>query len=598
MKYFLPFFFLSLFLVACEQRPEPLSAGERLQKQLDALETALIALRDAAAKGADGPRLQSDFKACRLLYKQSEWAVEYFQPAVARFINGPALDETEAEENRYFPPAGFQVVEELLFPAYDPASRNDLTRETGVLLSNVRQIRTHLRAVVLTDAYLFDALQQQFARLMALGITGFDSPIARHAVPETQASLASAQVLLRDWQLERPHPELDTLLGKAISFCARNGDFDTFDRAAFLTGHMIPIGRKMQRLRTGNRIATVPRMHVVRSSAATFFEKDAFDPGAFIPSAEYAYSQEKVALGEALFHDTRLSRDGGRSCASCHHPDKAFTDGLPVNLALDGHALQRNTPTLTYASFQNAFFWDLRQPDLEKQSLEVIRNKDEMHGDLSRLLPALQHDPHYAELFKKAFPKATAAENWQLQNAIASYVRSLSPFDSRFDRYMQGDAKALSADEQRGMNLFMGKAKCATCHFTPLFNGTVPPRYAKTEQEVIGTPETPEGNAISDDPGRFGITRLPQFRHAFKTPTLRNVALTAPYMHNGVYRTLDEVIDFYDKGGGTGLGYTVDHQTLPPERLHLTPAEKKQLIAFLGALTDKRYEAPAKEAGR
>ena len=146
----------------------------------------------------------------------------------------------------------------------------------------------------------------------------------------------------------------------------------------------------------------------------------------------------------------------------------------------------------------------------------------------------------------------------------------------------------MNAAEINGFNLFMGKAKCATCHYVPLFNGSKPPTYYYQESEVIGVPATADTlhPLLDSDSGRIHTLNLDFFNHAFKTPTLRNIALTAPYMHNGVYKTLEEVIDFYDKGGGQGLGLSLPNQTLPADKLQLTKTEKKNLKAFLLTLTD------------
>ncbi|WP_026903178.1 cytochrome-c peroxidase [Pedobacter glucosidilyticus] len=154
---------------------------------------------------------------------------------------------------------------------------------------------------------------------------------------------------------------------------------------------------------------------------------------------------------------------------------------------------------------------------------------------------------------------------------------------------MQGEKDALNTQELAGFNLFMGKGKCGSCHFLPLFSGAVPPLFEKMESEVLGVPaNTDTINAkIDADLGKYNLYKIPHQKHAFKTPSLRNIALTAPYMHNGVYQTLDEVIDFYNKGGGAGLGIILENQTLSPDKLQLSETEKKQLIAFLNALTDK-----------
>ncbi|MBD3581478.1 cytochrome-c peroxidase [Flavobacterium selenitireducens] len=580
---------LLTFLVGCHLEPRQLTVKEQLLENIDSLETEIVTLRDLVEKNGSQSGLQKQFTGCRTLYKHCEWAVEYFQPSVARFINGPALDEVEADENRFFPPAGFQVVEEMLFPIYDKANQNELKRETGVLLSNIRQIRTHLQAVAITNDYIVDALQQHLSRITALGITGFDSPVALLSIPETAEAMSSIKNVIEMSDVGKRPADLGKLLSDASRYCRENPGFNSFDRAAFISNYLIPIGNALKEFRDSNQIASVPRTNAIRSSAATFFDKNAFDVDAFSPSKEYGFTNEKAQLGKMLFYDSRLSKDQDRSCASCHHPEKAFTDGLAVNVSLTGSNLVRNTPTLTYSAFQNALFWDLRQPDLEKQSADVIANKDEMHGDLTLFLPVVKKDAKFNTLFSKAFPDEKDVKNWQIQNALASYIRSLNAFDSKFDRYVRGEKTAMDRDEITGMNLFMGKAKCATCHFTPLFNGSVPPRYSKTEQEVLGTPKFADGKQISDDPGRFAVTKMPQFLHAYKTPTVRNAAVTAPYMHNGVYKSLEEVVDFYDKGGGTGLGYDVPNQTLPTEKLNLTANEKSQLVAFIKALTDSEY---------
>jgi len=181
-------------------------------------------------------------------------------------------------------------------------------------------------------------------------------------------------------------------------------------------------------------------------------------------------------------------------------------------------------------------------------------------------------------------------------NALGSYVRSLVFLNSRFDQYMRGNKAALTAEEVNGFNLFMGKAKCGTCHYMPLFNGNFPPRFVKTDAEVIGVPATAQallrgrprgggkGAVIDADPGRFAIVPAESFRHAFKTPTVRNAARTGPYMHNGVFSTLEEVMDFYNKGGGAGLGIKIPNQTLPFDKLDLNENERREIIAFIRSL--------------
>ncbi len=160
--------------------------------------------------------------------------------------------------------------------------------------------------------------------------------------------------------------------------------------------------------------------------------------------------------------------------------------------------------------------------------------------------------------------------------------------NSRFDKSISGRFDELSNDEKAGFNIFMGKAQCGSCHFLPLFNGLLPPNYVETEWESIGVPERSNSTIkkLDSDIGRYGIIPAEIFKHSFKTPTLRNIALTSPYMHNGAFNTLDEVIDFYDRGGGKALGYVVENQTLSDRPLNLSTKEKFQLKSFLESLTD------------
>jgi cytochrome c peroxidase len=177
-----------------------------------------------------------------------------------------------------------------------------------------------------------------------------------------------------------------------------------------------------------------------------------------------------------------------------------------------------------------------------------------------------------------------------LRAVLAAYIRSLVTLESPFDAAVRGDANALTQAERRGFAVFMGKGRCGTCHFAPLFNGAMPPTFTTAEPEIIGTPVRPDsaGAVLDADKGRGGVDGVGEHAHAFKVPTLRNVALTAPYMHNGAYATLEQVVDFYNRGGGAGIGTDVPAQTLARRALHLTETEQHDLIAFLKALTDRR----------
>lgn len=592
LKYLTFLFLLLSFFFSCkETEASKPRVKQELLVDLSKLSNEITHFQKLVKSNSSQKEIVEQFKKSRLAYKKVEWAIEYFIPETARFMNGPALDEMELEENRSFEPHGFQVMEEMIYPEYDSKSKEDLIRELNIFKANIKQLESTFEVITISDDYVLDAIQQNVFRVIALGITGFDSPILQSSIPEAGESLISIPETLEKINAgNKSLSALKEITKKAQKYCTDNTNFNAFNRAVFISEYLNPISKNLKAFQKEENIKNVKKNSPLKPTIETLFDKDAFDVNAFVLSEEYNYTKEKAVLGEKLFYDKGLSKNNDRSCATCHNPEKAFTDGLKTNVSLTGMNLPRNTPTLTYASLQNAQFWDMRQLDLEKQSVDVIQNKDEMHGSMENIHAKIQQDKEYVALFKKAYPKNTKPEAWQIQNAIASYVRSLNAFDSRFDEYMRGNKNALNNEEIEGMNLFMGKAKCATCHFTPLFNGTVPPSYSKTEHEVIGTPNEPSGKSLSPDKGRYIYNKMPQLVGAFKTPTVRNSAVTAPYMHNGVFKTLEEVVSFYNKGGGIGLGYEVENQTLPFDKLNLTVKEEKALVAFMKTLTDKKYQ--------
>ena len=531
--------------------------------------------------------LQRTFLACRLAYKRVEAFSEYYFASTSRLVNGPPLPEIEVEETKQFEPGGLQVIEEMLYPDFDTTQRDELVRQVLKLRQNLRNTRINWQVTELTDAHIFDVLRLEVFRIISLGISGFDTPSCRTAMPEAATALASIRTHLAAYTTKTPAFErLEKVLQKAELYLNQHQEFDSFDRAHFIITYANPLSSQLLAYQRQLGIAPFVEKRPLRSNVQTLFAVSAFDPDAYASTVDGRMNTAKVALGKRLFNDPVLSANNQRSCAGCHQPDKAFTDGLVKNKTITGQGLiGRNTPTLLNAALQAGQFYDLRAPSLESQSFDVVHNATEMSGNMEQTAQKLRAKADYVAMFRQAFPEAKGRiEPMHIQNAIASYERTLISLNSRFDQYMRGKKSALNAKEIHGFNLFMGKAKCGICHFMPLFNGTVPPGYSESESEVIGAPATAYGNRIDPDLGRYAHTKLDPLKYAFKTPTVRNVARTAPYMHNGVYRTLDEVVEFYNKGGGNGLGFNLDNQTLPFDKLNLTEPEKKALVAFMEAL--------------
>ncbi|WP_185731263.1 cytochrome-c peroxidase [Larkinella rosea] len=565
-----------------------------------------------AEKSNSPDSLKTAFLACRQAYKKLEPFAAYYFPATTRLVNGPALPEVEAEDGAVFEPGGLQVIEELVYPAFDPARRSDLVREIKKLQRELLRYTDFWQDTELTNAHVFDALRLQIFRIITLGISGFDTPNCQTAIPEAAVSLSTLRTYLSFYGSSKTEgfAALDRLFQQSENYLTTQSDFNAFDRAYFISAFANPLSSQLLAYQQQIRIQPFNEVRALRTDAKTLFDRNAFNPDFYTPNTSLRSNPIKVLLGKKLFSDPILSAGdnpagGKRSCASCHQPDRAFTDGLSKNATLNGrNFIRRNTPTLLNVSLQSAQFYDLRSETLENQSSDVIHNKDEMHGSLERAALLLQKNKRYLEAFKKAFPNfSNRIEPIHIQNALAAYERSLISLNSRFDRFMrnEGDSTGkpvLTTEEIAGFNLFMGKAKCGTCHFLPLFNGTVPPVFTQTESEVIGVPIKPNRKQIDPDLGRYSLFALAQLKYAFKTPTVRNIAKTAPYMHNGAFQTLEEVIDFYNEGGGKGLGIQLDQQTLPAEKLNLSPREKTALIAFMKALSDSDSPVPFSSANR
>ncbi len=271
---------------------------------------------------------------------------------------------------------------------------------------------------------------------------------------------------------------------------------------------------------------------------------------------------------------------------------KDFADGMPKSLSnVKGKSVLRNAPTLINAVYADRFFYDLRAFTLEQQAEHVIFNPDEFNTAYSTILKKLAQSEKYSKQFKGVYGKGEITRE-KFSKALASYVLSLRSFNSPFDKYIRGESEELSQEAKNGFNLFMGKANCATCHFAPTFAGLVPPLYNENESEILGVLADPKAKSpkLDSDQGRLANSILSEYawiyEKSFKTSTVRNAALTGPYFHNGAYETLEEVIDFYNNGGGGGLGLNVINQTLSADPLNLSDKEKKELIAFINTLND------------
>jgi len=299
-----------------------------------------------------------------------------------------------------------------------------------------------------------------------------------------------------------------------------------------------------------------------------------------LPQHRDGFTPQQIDLGRYLFFDPVLSKDGSISCASCHHPDRGFSDDLPRSIGMGGEELARAAPSLWNVVFLKKFFWDAHADTLEAQMLGPLYAPNEMGNTPNGLLATINSIPAYHALFKKAYPqrKGESIVLDEIYQSLVAFQTSLISLNSRYDRYAHGFHAALSENEIEGLNIFRSfVARCAECHTPPLF----------TNQQiaVIGAPE-PEGMAI--DVGAQKTFKEPRLKAGFKVPTLRNIDRTAPYMHSGSFDSLHAVAEFYNGGRGHAVSEGVDlqlhwHISSPD----LSDYELDRLVDFMGTLTDE-----------
>ena len=295
---------------------------------------------------------------------------------------------------------------------------------------------------------------------------------------------------------------------------------------------------------------------------------------AFMNKKQLPLYNDITELGAALFNEEMLSLDSSISCSSCHQPDRAFADTVAFSLGVGGHLTKRNVPSVLNMKNRSYFFYDGRSPSLEHQALSPITNPDEMAMTLDETIRRLNHNETYRLSFMNIFNEAANPQN--LGKALAAFEQTLETVDSRFDDWSNNINK-LSAAEERGREIFVSdQAKCFDCHFMEDFTDD--------EFKNIGLFD----GQLLNDSGRMSITKDPADLGKFKTPGLRNVAVTAPYMHNGMFKTLEEVVEYYnDPRKVVKNSINIDPSLKKP--LGLTASQKKDLVAFLKSLTDRKY---------
>jgi cytochrome c peroxidase len=609
LKIIFPVFALFVLLSFSQNNHSPESIiSERYTRRHSRFLSAISEFRQALKKG-NKQDVRQAYTALRRAMKQWEYLGEYKHPALFKEkINGAPLPKME--ENSFgaviIEPSGMQVIDEYMGNLNEDSSLFKLQALSISLQKTIDQIPN---SSFCYDHEIMEACRMELIRLFTLGLNGFDTPGTLLALDDAQSTLNTLKedinLFLNQQAAEKSkaRSQIISAFDVAEKMLKPPHDFNKFDRAAFLTGVINPLYSGLLDLQN---LLLIPlpaetRMgpFALNYKAPLLFSNEFLNASYYSGLPEQFRTEEVKKLGMLLFFDPVLSENNRRACAGCHKPELAFTDGLAKSVATDFNGtVNRNSPTLVNCVFSERYFHDLRAEALEDQMTHVVTDTREFNTTLHKIMEKLKGSDEYVELFTVAFKGygANQINPQTLSFAISAYVGSLNSFNSPFDKYARGESAQIDENIIKGFNLFMGKAACGTCHFAPLFSGTVPPDFTESESEVLGIPQNwPTKKPLPDaDQGRAAARLKEQvdiYRFSFKTPGLRNIEKTAPYMHNGGMKSLEAVMDFYNKGGGNGIGLQFEHQTLAAEKLNLSKTEIIQIIAFMKSLTD--YEGLA-----
>lgn len=570
-------------------------------------ETEVInCIRNADPQSEEGKeKIRQKIASARVALKACDFWLRYLEPVSYKKINGPLPVEWETEVFEKFEKpyrregAGLTLAE--LYLDEKEISKDSLLRLVQSAHSATEVYSADSITVDLKKPDHFFFCNRLFIlNLAAIYTTGFECPDTTRIIPELRTMLSAAGELYKQFNAAFPGTVLPAqylqLYNKTIEFAKKQPeDYSRFDHFTFIRDYVNPLFRMNQQLINEYRVHTRSNVdYSLNKSSNNIFDKSLYNgqnaKGIFLRVNDPAALTEIENIGKLLFYDPILSGNNRRSCASCHDPEQFFTDASsPTAFHFNqSERLPRNTPSLLNAGYNHLLMMDGKHISLQEQCKGVITSAAEMNCREEEVLEKVLSCKEYKEALNK-FLKYTPQEKKitlsHIASAITIYYNKFSRYYSPFDKAITGDA-TIDAAAKEGFNIFMSKAQCATCHFVPQFNGVKPP-YVGSEFEVLGVPQDTLYSSLGDDKGRYGVNPAAEMAYAFRTGTMRNAEKTAPYMHNGIFRTLDQVIDFYDAGGGAGKGLQVANQTLSSDSLRLSKDEKKKLVKFIGSLNEE-----------
>ncbi len=574
--------------------------NNKLDEFKDLQDQLLVTIKTSDLKQAkDIKKIKAQINVSRQYLKVIDIWLRYLEPVSYKRINGPLSIEWETEVFEKFErPYKREGAGLTLAALYLDEEKIDKDVLTELIASSLRSAEVY-KADSITDNlrsyhhfYLCNRLY--LLNLATIYTTGFECPDTMQIIPELNTMLSGVYELYTVFNqnfIETPLPQNYLELYKStIQFVnGQSRNSKQFDHFSFIKEYINPLFAINQEMLRKYEVMSKSNMdYSLNKNVNSIFNKSLYygqnPKGIFLRVSDKKVLSEIENVGKLLFYDPILSGNNKRSCGSCHKATEYFTD-TTVTTALQFNRkdrLPRNTPTLVNAQYNHLVMLDGKHYSLQHQTKAVVTNAIELGANEAEVVKKVMSCKEYKNTFEQL-----------LKYTPQVYYGKFSKYYSSFDNAMN-KAEELSASVKKGFNIYMSKAQCATCHFAPQFNGVKPP-YIGSEFEVLGVPKDTKYKALSDDKGRYEVIPATETLHAFRTGTIRNAEKTKPYMHNGVFKSLEQVIDFYDAGGGAGHKLKVDNQTLSSDSLHLTKEEKKDLLAFIHSLNENVEFEPLPE---
>ena len=538
----------------------------------------------------------ADYLLLRKKFKTIEPIFDYFfHEENMDFVNGAPMPKIERNAPNVVvkDPHGLQVIDEIMGDSKDQV---EIKKELNNLHDFLIKHQKIQKVLNISYRHMYEINKLNLVRIFTLSLSGFETPGTLNGINDAMHSMeamADYNSLAKN-DLEYSDSLID-LHRRTIDYLTNHCDFNDFDRADFFRTLCGPLYKEYTKSQKSAGIEFIKETSVNagfwNDESEEIFSTSFFNTYSFLGRPKGILESQITQMGKKLFFDERVSSNGQLSCGTCHIEKYGYAEPKALSEGKNHVSLVRNAPGLINSIYSTRFGYDLFGDNMERQITKVITNIDEFDHDYNGLIIKISKIDDYDKMFKQLYPNQGLTK-YAIVDALSTYIASLSSFNSPFDNYMRGTG-ILDKDAISGFNLFMGKAACGTCHFAPTFAGLVPPFYEDTESEVLGIPLTKRKKELDRDLGRYGNKRMKEkaehYKYSFKTTTARNTAYTAPYFHNGVFKSIKEVIAFYNEGGGEGHGYKVPMQTLSSDPLDLSRKEIKQLTAFLSSLNDPSF---------